>query len=121
MSWDANLEVTDVDGNESDVGQWGYTHNTNKMVGACLEGMELREYWAKHLGPAWFDLFHGQNVKDTLPILERIVTTLESDPEKFTEMNPINGWGNYLGLLKELKDMLDTARKYPSAKWYFSG
>lgn len=41
---------------------------------------------------------------------------LESDPIRFKEFNPANGWGNYDGLVQFVKDYLRACEEYPDAE-----
>ena len=45
---------------------------------------------------------------------------LRSDPERFQKLNPENGWGNYVGLVKFVENYLDACKKYPDAEVYAS-
>lgn len=40
---------------------------------------------------------------------------LKSDPERFMKYNPVNGWGNYDGLVRFVKKYLDACEEYPDA------
>src|SRR6185312_1289846 len=49
------------------------------------------------------------------PLIEGI-QRLKSDPEKYKELNPENGWGNYEGLVKFAEDSLCACTLHPDAK-----
>jgi hypothetical protein len=52
---------------------------------------------------------------DMIPYLEKGVEALKSDPKRFKEFNPENGWGSYEGLLMFATDTLVTCMEYPNA------
>jgi hypothetical protein len=52
---------------------------------------------------------------DMIPFLEKGVETLKSDPERFKEFNPENGWGSYEGLLAFAVDTLAACKEHPDA------
>lgn len=41
---------------------------------------------------------------------------LQSDPNKFRELNPSNGWGSYEGLVRFVSRYLDACKEYPEAE-----
>ena len=53
---------------------------------------------------------------DMIPYLEKGVETLKSDPERFKEFNPENGWGSYEGLLVFAVDTLAACKEHPDAR-----
>lgn len=40
---------------------------------------------------------------------------LRSDPARFKEFNPLNGWGTYEGLVTFVSNYLDACKEYPDA------
>ena len=50
-----------------------------------------------------------------IPLLEKGIKKLESDPEKYKAFNPPNGWGNYENLVSFCKSALHWCREYPDA------
>ncbi len=120
MSWDLSMMTKGSDGESIELREWNYTHNVNRMIGAALEGEDMQSYWAKHLGPCWFDLIDKKTCKEAQPIFDRIVTEFEADPEKYEAFNPDNGWGSYKTLLPVLKDIQKASREHPSATWHVS-
>lgn len=121
MSWAAYL--TDDRGHSE--GEWGYTHNTNGMIEACLDPNEVDStaerppFWVK-LGNttmgrgAWWDLLDGKAGATGAELLDHVIRGLEADPERFRAMNPDNGWGNYDRLLEELRSMRDAVPEWPT-------
>jgi hypothetical protein len=53
---------------------------------------------------------------DMIPFLEKGLETLKSDPERFKEFNPENGWGSYEGLLVFAVDTLAACKEHPDAR-----
>jgi hypothetical protein len=45
---------------------------------------------------------------------------LESDPERFQNLNPSNGWGSYEGLVSFVRDYLQACEETPDAEVYVS-
>lgn len=41
---------------------------------------------------------------------------LKSDPDRFKQFNPSNGWGNYEGFVDFVADYLEACKQYPEAK-----
>lgn len=113
MSWDATL--TDDRGHLE--GVWDYTHNVEPMVvDAIRRSPELfladDQYWYQRL--------NGATGPDGRAFLAGIVAGLEADPDRYRAMNPPNGWGDYDGLLKVLREMRDRVPTWPTA-WSASG
>lgn len=48
--------------------------------------------------------------------LEKGLTTLKENPEKFKTYNPSNGWGSYEGLVYFVETYLEACKEYPNAK-----
>lgn len=122
MSWDANL-VCNACGHT--IGDWNYTHNTNRMVELALERAgkaqdlegTVSPWWSNpnsDLGSkSWWDLLHKAGNVESAQLLGVIVRELEATPELFRAMNPENGWGDYDGVLKSLRAMRDAIPEAP--------
>ena len=52
---------------------------------------------------------------ELIPILASGLQALLADPEKFTAMNPPNGWGDYSGFLDSVQKYLEACRAHPDA------
>lgn len=123
MSWDFDLYAKDEDGNFHNCGWWNYTHNCNEMIATALDNAgvisegELRTYWVTALGRCWFDLFRDKTAKETTFYLEAILAEFSKEPAKYEAMNPENGWGSFETLKPVLTEMLEAAKKHPSAVW----
>jgi hypothetical protein len=131
VSWDATLsEITEIKActecgheldkprrEESEIGWWNYTHNTAPMIYDALTaaGITLAddESWWKHLS--------GMSGTDGREYLAAIITQLEADPARYRPMSPPNGWGDYSGLLKVLREMRDAVPDDEATEWHVSG
>ena|SRR5688500_15539078 len=122
MSWDASL-ACDTCG--CDNGRdWSVTHNTSPMIYAALtaQGFELPpSKWRSTGTVGWYEHLDGMSAEEGAEYLRLIVSGLEADPERFREMNPVNGWGDYDGLIKVLREMRDASIDACSARWAASG
>jgi hypothetical protein len=75
--------------------------------------------WTQALGHRLADL-NETNAGQSLPTLQRAVTAMEADPEKYQAMNPANGWGDYEGALDYLRKLRDACAAYPNATIHIS-
>ncbi len=126
MSWScwANAIATDPDGNEHSIplGEWGTTHNTNKMVDAVAVYEHQDSYAPRIFGGCWWVVLEGATGASVAEFLTPVVAALQADPERFRAMNPDNGWGSYDTLLHEcLEPMLTCAQAHPSSRWGSQG
>lgn len=106
MSWDVGFELN---GHRFEGSSWNYTHNCNEMM--------------RKAGLDWIYNLDGLKVKDTIPQFEMMLENLKADPERYREMNPSNGWGNYDELVSIWEsEILPAARKIakdvPEATWW---
>lgn len=102
MSLDVDLMVTQP----CSVYSSNITHNLNTMAAAVKVKMDLTLYdvlWR----PDEHGFTHARDIADFLDIGWNI---LLSDPKKFNNFNPENGWGSYEGLC-------DFVYKYRNACW----
>lgn len=116
MSWDATL--TDDRGNV--IGDWNWTHNTSTMIYAALGDLGCVNGGPNILGGRWYDRLHGCDGPTGAAYLHQIITALEADPDRFTAMNPKNGWGDYEGLVKILTEMRNAVPEWPT-RWEACG
>lgn len=77
-----------------------YTSNVSRMWFEALGGKSLSD-------------LHGRSAVEALPALDKAVTAMETDPEKYKAMNPPNGWGNYDGALDYLRRLRDGCAQHP--------
>jgi hypothetical protein len=81
------------------------THNLNKMAGA----VGLYEIlWP----PKGIDTVLASRM---IPLLEKGIKELESDPEKYRAFDAPNGWGKYDDFLGFCRDLLSQCERYPDA------
>lgn len=128
MSWDATL----YDDRGHVEGDWNYTHNCNRMANAVLDPEELRlagkAWWLKHGRPdvaeeaegTWWEMLDGSDGPRGAALLNRIISELAADPERFRAMNPPNGWGDYDSFIEILREMRDAVPEWPT-EWTVSG
>lgn len=64
----------------------------------------------------WDVLDEDRRAGDLGEMVAAVVANLEADPERFKALNPPNGWGDYDGCLKTMRDFLDTIERWPDAK-----
>lgn len=88
-----------------------HTSNCSQMWDEA--GIELRKY-------AYRDDEHAAKAAELIPDLERAVTTMKAEPERFRAMNPENGWGSYESALSFISAILAACREYPEALVYVS-
>jgi hypothetical protein len=91
---------------EVDVFERNITHNLGKM--AREAGIYEVLWRPEEIGI--------DKASDMIPFLEKGVEALKSDPERFKELNPENGWGRYEGLLGFARDTLAACKEYPDAR-----
>lgn len=81
------------------------THNLNKMA---AEAGIYAALWR----PDESGFTHAQQL---IAPLEQGLALLKSDPDRFRQFNPENGWGTYESLLDFVADYLHACREWPSA------
>ena len=96
MSWDADL-VNECCGSVR--GSWGYTYNTTPMTVAAAEAV----------GVEWggFRTLDGVDATDGATLLAAICDELVRNSAKYEDMNPENGWGDRMGIVKVMREMID--------------
>lgn len=105
MSWDIWL-TTEVDGRTvtiEDAGDFNYTHNCNRMI--------------RHAGfEEWPYQLDGMPAGDFCKRLDAVLVAFREDPDRYREMNPENGWGDFDSLHLLLTEVLDSFDPFPSAR-----
>lgn len=81
------------------------THNLGKMA---KEAGIYTELWS----PEELGITKAHQLID--PLTNGLLRLLES-PEHFEKINPVNGWGDYNGLVNFVTQYLIACRKYPNA------
>lgn len=97
--------VVDSCGELSTVFSSNITHNLRKMAEAA--GM-YQILWRP-------DEEGIQKAAALINPLEGGLAMLEENPDRFKILNPENGWGDYSGLVKFVKDYLDACKEFPTA------
>lgn len=100
MSLDVYLSV---DGER--VYERSITHNVNVMAEAAGCYMHL---WRP-------DEIGITKASELVQSLERGLSELIAEPDKYEAMNPSNGWGSYDGLLAFVASYLSACKNYPNA------
>ena len=123
MSWNAHL--TDDRGHNE--GYWNYTHNCNGMANAVLDPDYQQRSTAEEVfrfkdktHVSWWKRLDGLSGPEGAALLDRIIRSLEADPERFRAMNPENGWGDYDSFVKLLTEMRDAVPEWPTT-WSVNG
>lgn len=82
------------------------THNLNKMAEeAGLYGVLWR--------PEENDIY---TAGEMIPHLEAGLAKLRADPAHYEKFNPANGWGNYVGLVCFVNQLLQACQADPDAR-----
>lgn len=82
------------------------THNLNKMA---KEAGLYEVLWR----PDEIGFTHAHQL---IPALEEGLALLRSDRERFEKFNPENGWGNYVGLVCFVNQLLQACKLDPDAE-----
>ena len=91
---------------EGEVFSRNITHNLGKM--ASEAGLYEAMWCPDEQG--W------THARDLIEPLRDGLATLHSDPERFEDFNPANGWGDYDGLLDFAASYLAACMKWPDAE-----
>lgn len=81
------------------------THNLNRMAS---EAGVYKALWRP-------EEIEVSQAKQLTPILEEGIQLLRSDPSRFKQLNPENGWGTYDVLIKFMEGYLVACREHPDA------
>jgi hypothetical protein len=82
---------------------WNYTHNVSDMwrEAGCYEALYES---------------NDKRAREILPDLQKAVQAMTDDPEKYKDMNPPNGWGDYSSALSWLQEIRSACERYPNAR-----
>ena len=125
MSLDVHLEMKLDTGNEeyvADLFNANVTHNLGEMASECgLYNPLWRPYRLFNVTDD--EAYEGTREDDMNILAEDIVDALKkgleillSDPKKYKQFNPSNGWGTYEGLVKMTTNYIEACDKYPKAR-----
>lgn len=103
MSYDFAMD-TDCGGPERHVVLDGinYTYNVWPMYYDVLGGTGVND-------------LDGKTGRECIPLLRAAVAKMETSPAKYREMNPDNGYGDYEGALRTLRELLAWCLSAPLA------
>jgi len=104
MSYDIWLEIDNSEGKPVTVVEIGnYTSNVGVMWRDALGGKRLRD-------------FDRAPCSEAAGPLAAAVERMEADPDKYREMDPPNGWGDYEGALKFLRTLSEACAEHPRCR-----
>jgi len=89
----------------SEVYSGNITHNLNWMAS---EAGIYEHLWRP-------DEIEIKQAKELIEPLGEGLALLKSEPDRFKEFNPENGWGDYDGLIEFVEGYLDACKEYPEA------
>lgn len=101
-----SLDVYLYANRRSEVYERNITHNLGRMAEAA--GL-YKALWR----PDENGLTHAGQL---IPILREGLANLEADPAHYRTFNPENGWGNYEGLVKFVREYLAACEANPDAE-----
>lgn len=107
MSYDGWLQIDTGGAESATVAEIGnYTSNVSPM-------------WRHALKMAGEDIrlsdTEGRTAGDVLPLLKGAHAAMELHPEDYVDMEPENGWGDYVGALQYLRNLVRLCEEHPKA------
>jgi hypothetical protein len=90
---------------EAIIDSFNITHNLHEMANAA--GLYKVLWYPKEMGIV--------SASQIIPLLEKGIKELETEPMKFKTFNPSNGWGKYEDLVSFCQLTLQRCREYPDA------
>lgn len=111
MSLDITLyfDVPESGGLTHEVFDYNITHNLSSMASAQSE-MLYKAIWRPK------ELFDEPRAKDIVNFLKSGLLALRNDQAYYTQFEPVNKWGTYIGFVEFLEEYLEHCEKYPEAK-----
>ncbi len=97
VSWDASLQCPHCNQARGD---WNYTYNTTPMTVAAAEAVNVE--W-----DGFQRTLDGMSAVDGANLLSVICDELVRNSAKYEAMNPENGWGNRIGIVRVMREMID--------------
>lgn len=108
--WDArfpDVEPVSIDlGETRELFSRNITHNLGKMADAA--GIYKHLWQPEEIGIT--------QARQLIEPLTEGLSRLESNPETFKAHNPPNGWGDYNGLVRFVREYLAACREHPEAE-----
>jgi hypothetical protein len=101
MSYDVWLEIDTGAEEPVTIAEFNYTTNCARMWRHA--GIDLREC-------------KGAPCTEAAGPIADAVRRMEADPDTYKAMNPENGWGDYEGAMKFLRDIADACARHPKAQ-----
>lgn len=101
-----SLAVSLIEVLPTEVYEANLTHNLGEMA-------EQASLYQALWRPEELNLKTAQQL---IPYLEEGLAKLNSDPKKYKEYNPPNGWGDYNTLLKFVENYLIACQENPTSK-----
>lgn len=108
MSYDVYLKINTGKEMTTVVDVGNYTSNIGGMYQKAFSG-DLQSQKEAH----GIRCIHDMKASDAAPYIQLAIVEMEDDPDDYKSMNPANGWGNYEGALKYLKDILQACEDHP--------
>lgn len=102
MSWDIDLVINTGIKDKMVENVGNYTWNVSPMYTEAL-GYTLSE-------------LDGEKAKSVVGELQQGYMRMLDNPQKYKKMNPPNGWGDYEGALKYLRDLIVACQENPDCK-----
>ena len=97
--------IAQSDDDDSEVYSANITHNLNKM--ATEAGIYYHLWRPDEIGIKY--------ASELIEPLEIGLALLNSDPARFKQFNPSNGWGDYDGFVRFVTNYLHACKEYPGA------
>lgn len=101
MSYDISLDI-DTGGPEPATVWDGWNITSNVAPMWRLSGADLAD-------------FDGRRAGDCLPTLIDAAIDMATNPDKYTPLNPKNGWGDYEDCLEAMAKLLHALGRHPLA------
>lgn len=98
MSYDVYLTIDT--GSPEPVTVWDRNHTSNTARMWREAGCDLAE-------------FDGKPATELAASLGSAISVMQAEPARFREMDPPNGWGDYVSCLEFLRAILDACGEHP--------
>jgi hypothetical protein len=96
-------------------------------AGESVTAVEIGNY-TSNVGPMWCEAlgdkllreYHGAPCSEAAGPLAEAVKRMEAEPDKYREMEPANGWGDYEGALRYLRTLAEACAEHSKCTIYVS-